>query len=289
MDFIKRIMRGYSIKYILSRLDYHYGIGFFERIIFVNWINPIYTLYFNLRCFSLKQAIHIPVLVYGRPKLFCLSGEMKIEGPIRFGMIRFNQTKPLAPSNTGLQSEINNQGLIIFRGKGFIGTGNKIVVAPSRVLELGNDFVISNFCNIACFCGIRIGEHTRIAHRSQILDTNYHFIANFSRGIVPNRERPICIGKYCWICNTSTVAAGSIIPDFTIIASNSLVNRDFSNIPFNSIIGGVPAKFIASGFRRVENSYVERVVDNFYKNSFDEVYSISQEDTMDYYSIVYGI
>lgn len=210
---------------------------------------------------------------------------MKIYNSIHIGMIKLNQTKTLAPSNTNLQSEINNQGVIIFKGKGFIGTGNKIVVAPNKTLEFGEDFIISNFCNIACYSGIKIGNHTRIAHRSQILDTNYHYIANYEKKIIPPKERPIRIGNGCWICNTTTITGGTIIPDYTIISSNSLANKDYSNIPNDSIIGGIPAKLIASGFRRVENINIEKEVSNFHKKNPDRLYKIYQTETPDTFSI----
>ena len=47
------------------------------------------------------------------------------------------------------------------------------------------------------------------------------------------------------------------MPDFTIVASNSLVGKDYSDIPESSMIGGIPAKLIATGFRKVENSKIE--------------------------------
>lgn len=285
MNFIKNILRKYSFAYILSRIDYHYGFGALERILNINWFNPLYTIYFNFRCFPLRQAIHFPVFIYGYPKLFNLSGQMKIYNSIHTGMIKLNQTRILAPSNTNLQSEINNQGVIIFKGNGFIGTGNKIVVAPNKVLEFGEDIVISNFCNIACYSGIKIGNHTRVAHRSQILDTNYHYIANYAKKIIPPKEHPIRIGNGCWICNTTTITGGTIIPDYTIVSSNSLANKDYSNIPNDSIIGGIPAKLIASGFRRVENVDMEKEVSDFYKENPNSLYQIHKVETPSTFSM----
>ena len=44
---------------------------------------------------------------------------------------------------------------------------------------------------------------------------------------------------------------GVILPSYTVVASNSLVNKDFSSLKPNSVIGGVPAKLIKEKYARV--------------------------------------
>lgn len=265
---------------ILSRLQW----GRIEQGLASNWFNPLYTIYLNLRSFPLKQAIRFPIFVYGHPRFYCLSGDMRIIGKVRAGMIRFNRVIPGAPSLMSVQSEINNHGHIIFRGEGYIGTGTKITVAANKTLDIGKHVKIADLCNIGVFCDITIGEQSRIAHRSQILDSNYHYIANFTKRSVPKYDKPIAIGKGCWICNSTTVTGGAILPDYTIVASNSLINRDYSEIPISSIIGGIPAKFIVSGFRRVENPLVIKRIATFYKEHPNELFLIPEEETPDLYS-----
>ena len=204
---------------------------------------------------------------------------MKVEGKISFGMIAFNKTRPTSPSNMGVQSEILNQGLIIFHGRGVIGTGNKIRVAAKAVLDIGARFKITDFVNIGCYTRIDIGEQSWVVHRCQLLDANYHYIANFKKGIIPKWAKPISIGKGCWICNSTTVTGGAVIPDFTIVASNSLVNKDFSNIEQSSMIGGCPAKYLATGFRRVENPNCEHAISQFYFDNSDVIFHIPESMT----------
>lgn len=64
-------------------------------------------------------------------------------------------------------------------------------------------------------------------------------------------SKPISIGNFSWIGNRTTIGPGSILPDYTIVASNSLVNKDFSILNPYSTIGGIPAKFIREGWTRV--------------------------------------
>lgn len=283
---IRKKIRNKSLKEIKERIDYLLGFGLLERSCYSNWFNPFLTLWLNFRSFPLRQACHLPIFVYGRPRIYGLSGSMQIVGRVSTGMIKFNQTKPAAPSNMDVQSEIQNRGKILFHGKGFIGTGNKINVAPSAVLELGENFKITDMCNVGCFSRILIGAQSRVTHRCQILDANYHYVANFKKGVVPHWTHPIKIGKGCWICNTTTITGGTILPDFTIVASNSLVGKNYSDIPESSMIGGIPAKLIAIGFRRVENSKIEYRITSYYNENPDGLYHISENDTMDEYSFV---
>ena len=104
-------------------------------------------------------------------------------------------------------------------------------------------------------------------------------MANFSIGIIPKWVKPIIIGKGCWICNTSTISGGTILPDFTIVASNSLVGKDMSAIPESSMIGGVPAKLIATGFRRVENRKIEEMIWQYYREHPEGMFVIPAEIT----------
>ena len=123
-----------------------------------------------------------------------------------------------------------------------------------------------------------IGDHTWITHRCQVMDTNFHFIADFNRHRVNAIAKPIFIGAYCWICNSTTVFGGSIIPDRTIVASNSLVNKDMSSIPDSSIVGGIPAKVLSTGYRRIDNINLIRMLQSFFKSHPNESYfSLAQD------------
>ena len=99
------------------------------------------------------------------------------------------------------------------------------------------------------------------------MDTNFHLIADFNNNRVKRVAHPISIGDYCWICNSTTVTGGAIIPNKTIVASNSLVGKDYSNLPEESMIGGVPAKHIATGFRRVENRRLESDIYRYFREN----------------------
>lgn len=248
-----------------------------EKFFSLNWFNPFATLYLNLRCLPLGDALRFPVWVFGRPRLMNLCGRIEIKGEVKSGLVWFNHVIIGSPSNMGAQSELNVAGTLIFHGKARIRTGCRIVVDGDAVLEFGKGLIMGDFINIGCAKSIRIGDYARMAHRSQIFDTNYHYVVNFNKGIVPPVSRPVVIGNDCWICNTTAITAGAVIPSDTIVSSNSLVNKDFSSIPQYSIIGGCPAKLIASGFRLVNKLSKEREITAFYNEHSGELYTIPED------------
>lgn len=283
-----------NIRYILSRLkdpktrvkiDSRFGIGKLENLYYKNWFNPFATIWVNFRSFPFRQAIKFPFWVYGRPRFYSLSGKMRINGKVTSGLIKFNIVKPGAPGNMSTQSEIQNLGEIIFDGRCDIGTGNKIMVSYGAELCLGNNTVIADNTSFGCHKYIRIGEGSRIANRSQIMDTDFHFIADLNKKIIRSRFKPIIIGKYCWICNGSYIMKGSKIPDYAIVSGNSYVNKDFSDATGGCIIAGSPATVKKTGIVRVFNTDIEDKIWKFWNENPDipfPIYGYSIEDLTRY-------
>jgi acetyltransferase-like isoleucine patch superfamily enzyme len=187
-------------------------------------------------------------------------------------MITLNKTIVGMPNHPGTSTAINNWGKIIFHGKCQIYTFNKINVSKKGILEFGDGTRIMCMVNITAHNSVRIGAQSWIVHRCQVMDSNYHFIADFKKGRINKYFKPVEIGDYCWICNSTTITGGAVIPNKTIVASNSLVNKDLSDLPENSIIGGMPAKFIKTGYRRIESMKLLRAVSVYFSENPEEKY-----------------
>ena len=280
MNIISAIKKK-GIRFALRRFDKQYGLGALEQMISKNWFNPFLTIYVCFRSFPLKQAVCFPLFVYGRPRIYGLSGRMRVEGNVSPGMIHFNDSHPGAPCIGSLQSEIINHGLIIFRGRCEIRTGCRIRIGEEGVLDFGNNIRLADMCNIGCYSHIIIGNTTRIAHRSQIFDSNYHYLANFEKHIVSPITKPIVIGNNCWICNSTSISKGAIIPDFTIVASHSMVGKDFSDLEKGAIIGGVPAKLMARHTYRIENKTFTRHLHKFFQENNETIYHMNKDMVID--------
>jgi acetyltransferase-like isoleucine patch superfamily enzyme len=82
--------------------------------------------------------------------------------------------------------------------------------------------------------------------------------------IVRRCNSPIVIGDYVWIGNRVTINKGSMIPNCSIVASNSLVNKDFSQYG-SGILAGCPAKFISSTKRRIFSYNKESLLNDYFR------------------------
>lgn len=242
-----------------------------ERDIFAcNWFNPIATLYLNFRCLRLRHALRFPVFVYGTPRFYSTYGEIILTGNVKTGMIKINKSIPGNSQGQWAPTMLDIWGKVVFKGRCIIGTSNTINVWKTGMLELGENVRITTACNISAYMKVTIGNYTRIAPRSQIFDTNFHYVANVYDNIVGSMNKPVTIGNYCWICNSSTVSPGVTLPDRTILASHSLVKRTLKDIPENSIIGGIPARLLATGYRKIENEKLKSTVWQYFEQHPDE-------------------
>ncbi len=283
VDKIKRKGIGASLR----RFDEMYGIGRLERALASNWFNPFATLWINFRMLPFKQAIHFPIYVYGRPRIYGTSGQIRFDCPVKRKLVTFNRNQTGAPSLGSAQSEFFNAGLIIFHGRGQIDTGVRFWVSHTGKVEIGSEFKISDMTNFSCYKSVKLGNRVRIAHRCQIFDNNFHYVANLNRGAIPSYLKGIEIGNNVWVCNSTTVNAGAKIPDFVIVSSNSHVSKDFSDCKPGTVIGGIPAKVIGSGSFRVENKELANQLWDYYHQEpepplFDmNAHNISSDDIVE--------
>lgn len=101
---------------------------------------------------------------------------------------------------------------------------------------------IGSGCKIMCFNSISIGFHCDLTWETQLIDTSFHYIKRSGEDIPQELTAPIVLGDYCWIGNRSTISKGTVLPSYSIVASNSIVNKDFSSCGERCFYAGMPAK-----------------------------------------------
>ena len=139
----------------------------------------------------------------------------------------------------------------VLRLNGTLDVRRGCIIEIKGECSLGDDIVFGPRCRVRVHKALQMDDVVRVAHETQIFDSNFHYVENVNEPGFNPISKPIKIGSYVWVCNRSTVQAGTKLPDFTIVASNSLLNKDFSSLPPHSLIGGMPAKFIKEGISRV--------------------------------------
>jgi acetyltransferase-like isoleucine patch superfamily enzyme len=249
------------VKAIWLRLHLSFYIILFSK----NWINPFLTLYINLAFLPLRQSIKLPIWIYGKTKFINLSGKFIIDtNNVYSGMITIGKTNE-SPCASGTGTEIINRSKITFKGPTEIGSGCRFLIYGKGELVLGKNLRMNNQIAIGCCNLIVIGNTVSIAHQTQIFDTDFHFMYNLMTKMTKTNNKPIFIGNNCWIGNRVSIMKGTEIPDYTIVGSNTLLNKQY-DIPEGTILAGIPAKVIASGYTRIRNRELEENLNTYFKS-----------------------
>jgi len=116
-----------------------------------------------------------------------------------------------------------------------------------KKLTIGRHVSIQHNCLLSCEGGLEIGNYVSIAHGTSIMTTEH----SFDDPDMPIKFQPIVplsvtIGNNVWIGAKATILAGVSIADGTIIAAGAVVVKSIKDP--NTIVGGVPAKFIKKRF-----------------------------------------
>ena len=111
---------------------------------------------------------------------------------------------------------------------------------PTATVSIGNGtWINNNFCAIAEYTSIRIGENCLIGTSVEILDSDFHGIRvrerMFSR---PEWSKPVLIGNNVFIGSNVKIMKGVSIGSGSVVANGSIVTK---SVPANVIAGGNPA------------------------------------------------
>ena len=104
--------------------------------------------------------------------------------------------------------------------------------------KIGKRVFINAGCQFQDQGGITIGDGTLVGPKTVIATLNHHQNPSKRANLLP---KPVAIGKNVWIGANVTILPGVTIGDGAIIAAGAVVNRD---VQTNTVVGGVPAKFI---------------------------------------------
>jgi acetyltransferase-like isoleucine patch superfamily enzyme len=208
------------------------------------------TILINFSCFSFPVAIKLPIIVSRYTRLKKI-GKILLEGKPSIGMITIGFAGDDFTLSKNMWNVINNRGVVIFRGKANVGIGSTIFVGKQGKLTFGENFTCNFNSKIICYEKITIGKTVRLAWDVQIFDTNFHYVENINTSSISPKNQEIRIGDFCWINNRTSIMKGTVINSYTIVASNSICNKNYEKIPQYSIIGGIPAKLLKSGYKRV--------------------------------------
>ncbi|NRA92029.1 MAG: transferase [Psychroserpens sp.] len=207
------------------------------------------------------QARKLPILFYGRVKFSGLKGSVRIDAPLKKGMIGFGQRFEKMTRSKGTAEFILN-GELVFKGHAHFGKDVFFCVEKDAYCEFGFMGCLGSDVLFLCTNRIVIGNWAGIAYESQVIDTNSHPMMN----TVTNEQYPVTgtikIGDHNSISNRVTIMSNTVTPDHCVVASNSVCNKDYSAFGENILIGGVPAKLIRENYRRDWDSEKELLMNH---------------------------
>ena len=243
----------------------------------------IKSLFFNFKTLPFKYAIKMPILIYGPCKIYWLLGTVEIKSKdIHYGMIKLGKNNEFFNGIDGSSFiYIQKKGKIIFDGPCAISNNYKIKVGSNAVLHFGKNTFFGSGVKFVCSKEISIGDYTRCAYESQLVDTNSHFVFNGEKKTIGRRDGIIAIGTYNWIGNRTTITKGTKTPDYTIVGSGSLLNKNYTKTENSMImLAGSPAKEIANDLRRIFSTKLENKIIKFFEDNPDAQY-YQYQDTIE--------
>ena len=221
------------------------------------------TLWLNFKMLPFQQARKLPMYVYGRTEFRNMTGKIIIDAEkISSGMIRIGKRDFYIA--TAVQKTMwNITGTLIMKGPIKFLQGSYILVAGNATLEIGGgEGVFGTNLRVFCFDHIVLGKNVRMAWDGQIMDSSFHYIELQNKdNLVKSLTKPIVIGDNVWIGNRTTISKGTVLPSQTIVASNSVVNKDFSDIAPDTLLAGAPAVVKATGCHRIFDTKREKELD----------------------------
>ena len=261
--FVLCIIGKKNINYLFEQIELYRTRG---HVLFFK------SIYINYRFLPAKIAWKTPIYLYSKTEITNASGIVEIDSPVIYsGMIRWGRFDSYRSKG---KTRIYNRGKIIFHGHGRILRGAEICVWPKAVLSFGDNFMVGENALICSQEKIVIGKYFRMAYNSQIFDTDFHYSINNITGEVRKKSRPIVLGDYTWIGNNCTLKKGTKTPKHTTIAgSYTVCNKDYTKeTPEHSILGGIPAKVLITGYSRLWNNELERVafLDKWFAENKDQ-------------------
>jgi acetyltransferase-like isoleucine patch superfamily enzyme len=107
-------------------------------------------------------------------------------------------------------------------------------------INIGKNVFVNHACTFMDRGGISLEDNVLIGPKVNLITTKHPVNPTERRATI---SQPILIKKGAWIGVGATILPGVTIGENSIVAAGAVVSKD---VPDNTIVGGIPAKFIKS-------------------------------------------
>jgi len=180
------------------------------------------SILFNFYYLPLKQAIKLPILISYRLKLRYMGGSIQLDRA-SFGIVQigFNSLGVITGNGDALW---NLKGHIHFQGKARIGC-HPIIQVKGHV-TFGEYFETGHHFVIICDKKISFDDNILLSWHVEFMDTDVHHIMNEHQKIL-NLPKSIEVKSHTWIGSHVSVLKGSKLPEYSVVASRSVITKEF--------------------------------------------------------------
>ncbi|MFH6959208.1 DapH/DapD/GlmU-related protein [Flavobacterium aquidurense] len=105
-------------------------------------------------------------------------------------------------------------------------------------ITIGKNVFINFDCTFLALGGITIEDDVLIGPKVSLITENHSLNPEERKGLA---GKPILIKKNAWIGANATILPGVTIGENAVVAAGAVVSKD---VPDNTVVGGIPAKFI---------------------------------------------
>jgi acetyltransferase-like isoleucine patch superfamily enzyme len=113
-----------------------------------------------------------------------------------------------------------------------------IYINSGKYISIGKNVFINFDCTFLALGGITIEDDVLIGPKVSLITENHPLNPRERKGLI---GKPILIKKNAWIGANAVILPGVTIGENTVVAAGAVVSKD---VPDNTIVGGIPAKFI---------------------------------------------
>ncbi|MCQ9639538.1 sugar O-acetyltransferase [Chryseobacterium sp. WG14] len=113
-----------------------------------------------------------------------------------------------------------------------------IYINYGKHISIGKNVFINFDCTFLALGGITIEDDVLIGPKVSLITENHPLNPQDRKGLI---GKPILIKKNAWIGANATILPGVTIGENAVVAAGAVVSK---NVPDNSIVGGIPAKFL---------------------------------------------
>lgn len=197
------------------------------------------TLWFNFHYLKFRDAYKLPILLY-KPKFVSCKGSVKINSPVKFGMIKLGFNEVTIYPNTGIKWE--NKGVVEFNDKVSIENSSAVAIGERGKLIFEGRFVATCRLKLVCYHRVTFGNNVLVGWDCLFSDTDFHAIYTAKGRTVG--YAPIKIGDDNWFAMQTICLKGTKTPRYCISSARSLLSKDYTHEGERILIGGSPARMI---------------------------------------------